>query len=97
MIQAFHHHGGRMRKRVAWVKALASILTLGSGGAGGREAPTMQVGGALGSAWSPTRPSSRSTASRRSSRTRPSTRSSRRTSRSTRCSRCPWPSSRSAS
>ncbi|WP_437621778.1 chloride channel protein [Sorangium sp. So ce1151] len=49
MIQAFHHHGGRMRKRVAWVKALASILTLGSGGAGGREGPTMQVGGALGS------------------------------------------------
>ncbi|HTN83040.1 MAG TPA: chloride channel protein [Sorangium sp.] len=49
MIQAFHHHGGRMRKRVAWVKALASVLTLGSGGAGGREGPTMQVGGALGS------------------------------------------------
>jgi chloride channel protein, CIC family len=48
-IEAFHHHGGVMRKRVAWVKALASILTLGSGGAGGREGPTMQIGGALGS------------------------------------------------
>jgi chloride channel protein, CIC family len=49
MITAFHHQGGMMRKRVAWVKALASILTLGTGGAGGREGPTMQIGGALGS------------------------------------------------
>jgi CIC family chloride channel protein len=32
-----------------WVKALASILTLGSGGSGGREGPTMLIGGALGS------------------------------------------------
>ena len=49
MISAFHHHGGVIRKRVAWVKALASVLTLGWGGAGGREGPTMQIGGALGS------------------------------------------------
>jgi CIC family chloride channel protein len=49
MIDAFHHHGGNIRKRVIWVKALASIFTLGSGGAGGREGPTMQIGGALGS------------------------------------------------
>jgi CIC family chloride channel protein len=49
MINAFHTQGGAMRKRVAWVKALASILTLGTGGAGGREGPTMQIGGALGS------------------------------------------------
>lgn len=49
MIAAFHRHGGVMRKRVAWVKGLASILTLGSGGAGGREGPTMQIGGGLGS------------------------------------------------
>ena len=49
MIEAFHQHGGVIRKRVAWVKGLASILTLGSGGAGGREGPTMQIGGALGS------------------------------------------------
>ena len=38
MIKAFHRSGGVMRKRVAGVKALASILTLGSGGAGGRGA-----------------------------------------------------------
>jgi chloride channel protein, CIC family len=47
-IEAFHHRGGRVRRRVIWVKPLASILTLGSGGAGGREGPTMQMGGAIG-------------------------------------------------
>ena len=31
------------------IKALASISTLGTGGAGGREGPTMLIGGALGS------------------------------------------------
>ena len=50
MIRAYHHQGGVVRRRVIWVKALASILTLGTGGAGGREGPTMQIGGALGSA-----------------------------------------------
>jgi CIC family chloride channel protein len=49
MIEAFHHHGGVIRRRVIWVKALASLFTLGTGGAGGREGPTMQIGGALGS------------------------------------------------
>src|SRR6187455_2130766 len=49
MIDAFHRHEGVIRKRVSWVKALSSIFTLGTGGAGGREGPTMQIGGALGS------------------------------------------------
>ncbi len=49
MIDAFHHHGGIIRRRVIWVKAFASLFTLGTGGAGGREGPTMQIGGALGS------------------------------------------------
>jgi CIC family chloride channel protein len=49
MIHAFHHQGGVIRRRVIWIKALASIFTLGSGGSGGREGPTMQIGGALGS------------------------------------------------
>ena len=49
MIEAFHHRGGRIRPRVIGLKALASMFTLGTGGAGGREGPTMQIGGALGS------------------------------------------------
>ena len=49
MIKAFHQQAGIIPRRVVWVKALASICTLGTGGAGGREGPTMQIGGALGS------------------------------------------------
>lgn len=49
MIEAFHHHGGEMRPRVVALKPLASIATLGFGGAGGREGPTMQLGAAIGS------------------------------------------------
>jgi CIC family chloride channel protein len=49
MIRAFHHMRGVIRPRVIAVKAAASILTLGSGGAGGREGPTMLIGGAIGS------------------------------------------------
>jgi CIC family chloride channel protein len=48
-IDAFHHNQGVVRRRGLWVKPLASILTLGSGGSGGREGPTMQIGAALGS------------------------------------------------
>lgn len=49
MIHAFHHQAGAIRRRVAWVKGAASILTLGSGGSGGREGPTMLIGASLGS------------------------------------------------
>jgi len=48
-IDAFHHNNGVVRRRVLWVKLVASIATLGSGGSGGREGPTMQLGGAVGS------------------------------------------------
>jgi chloride channel protein, CIC family len=49
-IEAFHKADGVIRRRVLWVKPLASIATLGSGGSGGREGPTMLFGAALGSA-----------------------------------------------
>ncbi|HEY1955374.1 MAG TPA: chloride channel protein [Polyangiaceae bacterium] len=49
IIEAFHHYGGQVRRRVPLVKVLASVATLGFGGSGGREGPTMQIGGALGS------------------------------------------------
>ena len=48
MIEAFHHHGGSLSPRLMWRKTVASIATLASGGAGGREGPTMFIGGALG-------------------------------------------------
>ncbi len=49
IIRCFHQQGGIVRTRVPLVKALASIFTLGFGGSGGREGPTMLIGGALGS------------------------------------------------
>ncbi len=48
-IDAFHNKGGQVRRRVLWAKPLAAIATLGTGGAGGREGPTMQIGAAIGS------------------------------------------------
>jgi chloride channel protein, CIC family len=47
-IEAFHRRAGAMRKRVGLIKVLATTLTLGSGGSGGREGPTMQIGAAIG-------------------------------------------------
>ncbi|MFQ5961694.1 MAG: chloride channel protein, partial [Candidatus Methylomirabilales bacterium] len=41
--------GGRMRRRVAFVKTLASAITIGSGGSAGREGPMVQIGGGIGS------------------------------------------------
>lgn len=42
-------HGGRIRKRVVAVKVIASSLTIGFGGAAGREGPMVQIGSAIGS------------------------------------------------
>ncbi len=42
-------HGGRIRKRVVTVKVIASSLTIGFGGAAGREGPMVQIGSAIGS------------------------------------------------
>ncbi|HEX4445356.1 MAG TPA: chloride channel protein [Polyangiaceae bacterium] len=49
VIEAFHTRRGYVRRRVPLLKGLASALTLGFGGSGGREGPTMQMGGAIGS------------------------------------------------
>ena len=48
MIQAFHQ-GTPLPPKIIAIKGLASMATLGTGGAGGREGPTMLIGGALGS------------------------------------------------
>jgi CIC family chloride channel protein len=40
---------GRIRKRVVTVKVIASSLTIGFGGAAGREGPMVQIGSAIGS------------------------------------------------
>lgn len=46
---AVSENGGRIRPRVAAVKALASAICIGSGGSVGREGPIVQIGSALGS------------------------------------------------
>ena len=47
-IRVFHKRDAIARNRVPWLKALVSILTLGTGGSGGREGPTMQIGSSMG-------------------------------------------------
>ena len=48
-IDAFHNRQGRIRARVPWVKTLASAVTIGTGGSGGREGPIAQIGAGVGS------------------------------------------------
>lgn len=48
-IAAYHYHGGQIRPRVPIVKIIASALTLGTGGSGGREGPIAQIGAGFGS------------------------------------------------
>jgi len=49
IIRCFHQQGGIVRPRVPLVKGLAAIFTLGFGGSGGREGPTLLIGGSIGS------------------------------------------------
>lgn len=49
VMHAVLHEGGRIRPRVVLIKALASALTIGSGGSVGREGPIVQIGSAIGS------------------------------------------------
>jgi len=48
-IAAFHHGPRRVRSRIPFVKLVASAITIGSGGSGGREGPTAQIGAGFGS------------------------------------------------
>lgn len=48
-IEAYHHGGGYMRPVVPLIKLLASAITIGTGGSGGREGPIAQIGAGFGS------------------------------------------------
>jgi CIC family chloride channel protein len=49
VMYAVDREGGRIRIRVAVIKALASSVCIGSGGSVGREGPIVQIGSSLGS------------------------------------------------
>ena len=48
-IDAYHNRRGQIRVRVPLVKMVASAITLGTGGSGGREGPIAQIGAGFGS------------------------------------------------
>jgi CIC family chloride channel protein len=49
VIAAYHQRQGQIRPRVPLVKIVASSLTIGTGGSGGREGPIAQIGAGFGS------------------------------------------------
>src|SRR3954470_9094961 len=48
-IAAFHHRPRSIRGRIPIIKLVSSAITIGSGGSGGREGPTAQIGAGFGS------------------------------------------------
>jgi CIC family chloride channel protein len=48
-ITAHHFKRGEIRARVPLIKAVASAITIGTGGSGGREGPIAQIGAGFGS------------------------------------------------
>lgn len=52
VVRSFHRAGGRLRLRVAPVKLVASAITIGSGGAAGREGPIALIAATVGSWYS---------------------------------------------
>ncbi len=48
-VKAFHRLDGFVRARVPIIKTIASAITIGSGGAAGREGPTAQIAAGFGS------------------------------------------------
>lgn len=51
VIKAFHHAGGFIRARLAPIKLIASAITIGSGGAAGREGPIALITAGLASTY----------------------------------------------
>jgi len=49
MIESFHQGKGLMRKRVPFVKLIASAITIGSGGSAGKQGPIAQIGSGFAS------------------------------------------------
>lgn len=49
VMQSILMKGGKIRPRVAFIKAFASSVTIGTGGSVGREGPIIQIGASLGS------------------------------------------------
>ena len=49
VIAAYHRQEGYMRPRAPLVKIVASAITIGTGGSGGREGPIAQIGAGFGS------------------------------------------------
>lgn len=49
VIESFHRLRGIIRTRVPIIKTIASAITIGSGGSGGREGPIAQIGAGFGS------------------------------------------------
>jgi len=49
VMQAILQRGGNIRSRVAFVKMIASSITIGTGGSVGREGPIIQIGSSIGS------------------------------------------------
>ena len=48
-IEAIHNKGGLIRPRIPLIKLIASAITIGSGGSGGREGPAAQISAGFGS------------------------------------------------
>lgn len=48
-IEAIHKKGGHIRARIPLIKLVASAITIGSGGSGGREGPAAQISAGFGS------------------------------------------------
>ena len=49
-IDAIHRKAGKVRRRIPPVKLVASAITIGTGGSGGREGPAAQISAGFGSA-----------------------------------------------